>query len=105
MRALQKDIEDIKETARKELTARGNDQMVKTYAAVREAAARYARANNFDLVLHFEGPADDKEADSPVLAMRNINSSGVVPLYWSSSLDISGAIVESLNAAHKRASK
>jgi Skp family chaperone for outer membrane proteins len=98
MRNLQRDMEDHKLKIRKEVAQKSNDEMVKVYKEVRDAAYRHAQAHNFDLVLHFEGPADKQEVDSPVLVMRNINAGGCVPLYWNPSLDISGHVLTSLNA-------
>jgi Skp family chaperone for outer membrane proteins len=100
IRNLQREIEDIKLRARKEVTQKSNDEMVKVYKEVRDAAYRHATANGFDLVLHFEGAADKSEIDSPVLVMRNLNSGGCAPLYWNPSLDISGHVLKVLNDAY-----
>src|SRR5262245_2876892 len=99
IRNFQREIEDIKLKARKDVAQRSNDQMVKVYKEVRDAAYRHAQANGFDLVLHFEGPAEPGEVDSPILVTRNMNAGGCVPLYWSPSLDISGHVLKALNAA------
>ena len=99
IRNLQRDMEDYKLKIRKEVAQKSNDEMVKVYKEVRDAAYRHAQSNNFDLVLHFEGPADKAEVDSPVLVMRNINAGGCVPLYWNPSLDISGHVLNALNKA------
>jgi len=101
MRNLQREMEDLKLKVRKEVGQRSNDEMVKVYKEVRDAAYRHAQAQGFDLVLHFEGPADSKEVDSPVLVMRNINAGGCVPLYWNPALDISGHVLNTLNAKFK----
>jgi len=104
MRTVQQEIENIKLDARKEMAAKGNDEMVKVFIAVRDAASRYAKANNFDLVLHFEGAGDEKEVDTSALVTKQINA-GCSPLYWNSSLDISGPVLDAVNAAHKRGDK
>ena len=98
MRNVQREMEDLKLKVRKEVGQRSNDEMVKVYKEVRDAAYRHAQAHNFDLVLHFEGPADKQEVDSPVLVMRNMNAGGCVPLYWNSALDISGHVLKALNS-------
>jgi len=104
MRNLQREMEDLKLKVRKEVGQRSNDEMVKVYKEVRDAAYRHAQAQGFDLVFHFEGPADNKEVDSPVLVMRNINAGGCVPLYWNPALDISGHVLNTLNAKFKSSS-
>jgi Skp family chaperone for outer membrane proteins len=103
VRDLQRGIEDIKLKARKDVAQRSNDQMVKVYKEVRDAAFRHAQANGFDLVLHFEGPAESNEVDSPILVTRNMNAGGCVPLYWNPSLDISGHVLKALNAQYQPA--
>jgi Skp family chaperone for outer membrane proteins len=97
-RNIQRDMEDIKLQARKVVAQRSNDEMVKVYKEVRDAAYRHATSQGFDLVLHFEGPADPNEVDSPVLVTRNMNAGGCVPLYWNPALDISGHVLKALNA-------
>jgi len=101
VRNLQREMEDIKLKARKEVAQRSTDEMVKVYKEVRDAAWRHAQANGFDLVLHFEGPADKTEVDSSVLIQRNMNAGGCVPLYWNPSLDISGHVLNALNSSFK----
>jgi Skp family chaperone for outer membrane proteins len=100
IRNLQREMDDIKLRARKEVQQKGNDEMVKVYKEVRDAAYRHATSNGFDLVLHFDGAADKTEIDSPVLVMRSINSGGCAPLYWNPSLDISGHVLKVLNDAY-----
>jgi Skp family chaperone for outer membrane proteins len=97
-RNIQRDMEDIKLRARKEVAQKSNDEMVKVYKEVRDAAYRHAQSQGFDLVLHFEGPADSGEVDSPVLVTRNMNAGGCVPLYWNPNLDISASVLKALNA-------
>jgi Skp family chaperone for outer membrane proteins len=104
-RVIQREMEAIKLDARKKVADKSNEEMVKTYKEVREVAARYARANKIDLVLHFEGPADDAEVDSAVLITRNMNAGGCVPFHWDPSLDISEKVLEALNAAQKKQGK
>src|SRR5262245_22699069 len=86
---VQKEMEDLKQKVREDVGKRSNEEMVAVYKLVRDAASRYAKTHKFDVVLHFEGPAEKAEEDSPVLVMRNINAGGCVPLYCDPSLDIS----------------
>jgi Skp family chaperone for outer membrane proteins len=98
---LSRDVQDIQTKARKELAKLGMDEMVKVYREIRDATYRYADQNHIDLVVHFEGAADKDEMNSPVLIQRNFNL-GCCPLYWKQGLDISGSVLEALNAAYKR---
>ncbi len=99
---IQNEMEDVKVNARKDVTAKSNEEMVAVYKTVREAATRYAKANNLDLVLHFEGAAEKDEVDSTALITRNMNAGGSVPLYWNPDLDISVPVLDALNANYKR---
>ena len=101
LRNLQRDVEDLTAKARKDLAKQGSEEMVRVYKEIRDATYRYAKANNIDLVLHFEGAADDKELDNPVLIQRNFNV-GCCPLYWNASLDISYHVLTALNGAYKQ---
>jgi Skp family chaperone for outer membrane proteins len=99
---IQKEAEEIKVEARKKVAGTANEQMVIVYRDVREAAARYAKEHNIDLVLHFEGPAEKDEVDSPTLVTRNMNAGGCVPLFWNPDLDISEPVLDALNKSYKR---
>jgi Skp family chaperone for outer membrane proteins len=102
VRNIQRDMDDIKLKAQKEVRQKSQDEMVKVYKEVRDAAYRHAQSQGFDLVLHFEGPADKNEVDSPVLVTRNMNAGGCVPLYWNPSLDISGHVLNALNQVYNQ---
>lgn len=99
LRRVQREMEDLAAKARRDMARQGNEEMVKVYKEIRDAAYRYAQQNNFDLVLHFEGAADAKEVDSPLLIQKNFNAGGCCPMYWNGSLDISGPVLGALNAA------
>jgi Skp family chaperone for outer membrane proteins len=99
IKRIQREMEDLAAKARKEMARRGNEEMVKVYKEIRDAAYRHATSNNIDLVLHFEGPADAKEIDSPLLIQKNFNAGGCCPMYWNGALDISGPVLQALNTA------
>jgi Skp family chaperone for outer membrane proteins len=103
LRNLQREAEDITQSARTAAAKRGNEEMVKVYKEIRDAAYRHAQSNNYDIVLHFEGPADKDEVDSPVLIVRNMNAGGAVPMYWNTQLDISQHVLHALNTAYRSA--
>lgn len=105
IRDLGREIDNVKLDARKDLAVKGNDELAKIYVAVREAATRHARANHFNMVIHYEGPAEKEEVDNPALLMRNMNSGGCVPLYCDLAFDISAPVIDALNAAHKGGGK
>jgi Skp family chaperone for outer membrane proteins len=105
IRSLQRELENLKDKARKEVSEKSTREMVTVYKLVREAATRYAKANNIDLVLHYEGAIEKDEVDSPALVLRNLNAGGCTPLHWDPSLDITAPIIEALNTDFKREGK
>jgi Skp family chaperone for outer membrane proteins len=98
---LSREVKDLTNKARKEMARLGSEEMVRVYKEIRDATYRYADQNHIDLVMHFEGAADRAEMNSPVLIQRNFNV-GCCPMYWKGTLDISGSVLEALNAAYKR---
>jgi Skp family chaperone for outer membrane proteins len=105
LRTLQREIEDMVAKARREVARRGNEEMVKVYKEIRDAAYRHAQSHNYDMVIHFEGAADKDEVDSPALIVRNMNAGGAVPMYWNPQLDISAHVLTALNTAYRNAAK
>ena len=101
VRNLKRAISDLKESARKEMGRLGAEEMVRVYKEIRAATTRHAKANNIDLVLHFNGPGDKQEVDNPTLIQQNFNA-GTCPLYWNDSVDISADILKALNDAYNR---
>lgn len=100
-RNLKREVEDISTNARKEFDRRNTEEIVLVYKEIREAATRYAKAKKIDLVLHFEGPADKEETDSPLLIKR-LFYVGSAPLYCNESMEISKDILKKLNEAFDR---
>jgi len=101
LRNLKRDAEDLTAKTRREAARLLNEEMIRVYKEIRDAAYRYADQNNIDLVLHFEGAADDKEMDSPVLIRRNFDV-GCCPLYWKANLDISYHVLTALNGRYQQ---
>jgi Skp family chaperone for outer membrane proteins len=99
------EMERLREKAQQEAADLAAEQRAAVIKDVREAAARYAKANNIDLVLSFEEavPKDDEDSAAPV--SRQTNATGCAPVYWNESLDISNAVVEELNRNYKREDK
>lgn len=93
----QRDMEDYKLLVRKQVSQQMNDEMVKVYQEVRDAASRHASQAGFDLVLHFNGALDNTERDSPMMISQNINAGACMPMFWNQTLDISGYVVAALN--------
>jgi RNA polymerase sigma factor (sigma-70 family) len=97
----QRKLQDDQEEARRKLAKLSDDHTVVLYKKVREAAARYARAHDFDLVLHFnDASPDEQDFFSPQNVTRKLQAGTCMPLYWKGETDISKAVVDALNAAY-----
>jgi RNA polymerase sigma factor (sigma-70 family) len=102
IRAEQRKMQDDEEEAKRILTKSNDDQVVALYKKVREAAARYARMHNIDLVLHYnDASPDEPDFSNPMNVNRRLQAGACLPLYWKEELDISKAVVGAMNAADR----
>jgi Skp family chaperone for outer membrane proteins len=105
LKSLERQLEDNKNEAQKLLIKKNEEQMKLLYKDVRDKVAVYAEANGFDLIFHYHEPLDKVEFDSSQNIARKLNVGALVPMYWSSGLDISREIVMSLNQNAPRPAK
>jgi Skp family chaperone for outer membrane proteins len=101
---LQKDLKDVKraiedndQAARVLLGKRSDEQMKVLYLDVVDAASRYARAHDFELVLHYNDAVTREDFLSPANIGRKLQNGALMPLYAVQGLDISREVVENLN--------
>jgi Skp family chaperone for outer membrane proteins len=90
-------LEDDQEEARRKLTKLTDEQTIALYKRVREAATRYARANDLELVLHYNDATAPADLDIPANIHRKMQAPGCTPLYAAPGIDISKEIVAVLN--------
>ncbi len=98
MRALQRQMQDIDEEAKKTLSKKQSDMMVLLYNDVVAVVKKYAVSHDLDLVMHYNDGVNDVEINAPENIFRKINSGPCVPVYWTGSIDISGDLIQTLNA-------
>jgi Skp family chaperone for outer membrane proteins len=95
-------IEDNSLEAKKVLASRYDDQFKQLYVEVEEAVKRYAMSNGFQLVLQFDERTAAHELNSPANIQRKLQGSATtgacVPLYIAPGLDITPAVISTLNA-------
>jgi outer membrane protein len=90
--------EENSNAARKVLGKKNEEQMVLIYKEVREAAQKYARANDLELMLHYnDSLGDDPDHDSPMNVARKVQSGACMPLYAAPGIDVSKEILAMLN--------
>jgi Skp family chaperone for outer membrane proteins len=106
-RALQRQIQDLNDEARRTLGKKQGEVIVEVYKDVERAAARYAREHDLDLVLHYNDACTEAEANSPPNIERKVGGPGCcVPLYMrSKAVDISDKVLAILNNEGHAAAK
>jgi Skp family chaperone for outer membrane proteins len=97
IRDIQRTVEDERNKARRDATRELNEETVKIYKEIRDAAIRHAQQYNYEMVLQYEGAITREERDSPGLISRGLSAGGCYPLYWHQGLDISGHVLYALN--------
>jgi Skp family chaperone for outer membrane proteins len=95
-------IEENSQEAKTILSKRGDEHMTALYMAVVSAASRYARAHDFELVLHYNDVITREDFQSPANIGRKLQNGALTPLYAAPGLDISKEVVENLIKAGGR---
>jgi Skp family chaperone for outer membrane proteins len=98
-KSLTRDIEDNSTTAKMDLAKRSGQQLKILYAEIYDAARRYARAHDFDMVLQYADAFEPQDFDNPYLIERKLKTSPVLPLYMSEGMNISRDVVLMLNGS------
>jgi Skp family chaperone for outer membrane proteins len=100
MKALQREMQDLDEAAKKHLSKMRDDQSVQIYREVEEAVKRFAVANGIELVLHYND-APDAEVYQPVHVQRKLGVAAGMPIYKAPGMDITNSIAMMLNQRYQ----
>jgi Skp family chaperone for outer membrane proteins len=95
--ALEREIEDNQKRAKKWLEEKGDAQLIVLYRDIREAATRYAKAHDIELVLHFNDATTDADFWDPRNVSRKMQAGACMPLYVVPGMDISNEVLEILH--------
>jgi Skp family chaperone for outer membrane proteins len=103
VKEVQKDLEENKETSKKKLGKRSDDQMKVIYMDVMEATQSYATTHDLDLVLQHNDAITQEYLFSAQNIARKLSTGGLMPLYSKEEMDISQDLVVLLNQKmHKK---
>ncbi len=103
VKEIQREIEENKETIKKKLSKRSDDQMKVIYKDLMEATQSYATTHDLDLVLHHNDAITQEDLFSAQNIARKLSTGGLMPLYWKEEMDISLDLVTLLNQKmHKK---
>ncbi len=97
----QRAIEDANNDAKAKLAKQASDQMVLLYKEVQTAAAHYASAHDFDMVLQYNEPLDPKDYYSPANIERKMGAGALIPMYYTPNMEISQDVLAMLNASYR----
>ena len=98
LKDLQRSVEDNKAEAQKVLVKEQETQLVTLYKDVRIVVDRYAQANGYELVMHYNDVGGD-EYWSPQNIARKMQAGAAMPMYIANGVDISGPVLTTLNAS------
>lgn len=101
MRDLQREMQDMGEEAKKQLSKKQGDQVVIIYKEIEEAVQVYARSKDIELVLHYN---DMQPSDlySPMNVSRKLGLGAAFPIYAAPGMDITNDITTMLNTRYQR---
>lgn len=102
LKGLRRELEDNKAEAQGVLKKKQEEQLKELFTDVEEAAQRYARDHDLELVLHYNEPAAKAEFYKPANLLRKVQAGACVPLYATPGLDISEEILRDLNERMRR---
>jgi Skp family chaperone for outer membrane proteins len=104
LRVWQRQLEDLNNDAKTFWTKKNDEQMVILYKEVMDTAQRYAVSHNFELVMHYnDATTDMPEYWHPGNVARKIQAGACIPMYIHPGMEITKAVVDTLNDAYKRA--
>jgi Skp family chaperone for outer membrane proteins len=92
-----RDLEDNKLGAQVALAKSSGAAMKTLYTEILQAAHRYARAHDFDMVLQYADAFEPQDFDNPALIERKLKTSPMLPLYMAPGMNISQQVVVMLN--------
>jgi Skp family chaperone for outer membrane proteins len=96
-----REIEDNKRDVQKTFMKKQSDMLKIIYGDVQDAASRYARAHNFDMVLHYNDAITMEDYSSVMNIVRKLEQPACMPLYVAPGMDISMQVRDSLNASYQ----
>jgi len=97
IRQLQREMQDMGEDAKKQLSKKRDDQAVIIYKEIEEAVQVYARSQDMDLVLHYNDAIVPQDLYSPPNIQRKLQIGALFPMYHNPQMDITTPVITMLN--------
>jgi Skp family chaperone for outer membrane proteins len=97
LKSAERQVEDLRETAKKQLGKFQDEQMVQIYREIQEAVTVCARARHIDMVLQYSDPTAAAEMYHPKVIMNKMGNPWCLPIYVDPQLDLTTTVTQMLN--------
>jgi Skp family chaperone for outer membrane proteins len=97
MRELDRQVQDMGEGAKKHLAKLRDDQASQIYNEVEMAVEAYARANDIEMVMHFNDAITRQDKQNPMNIAAKLQSRTLFPMYVAPGMDITDTVAGMLN--------
>jgi len=98
LKVYKRQLDEVSHDAKVLYAKKNEEQMVIVYKEIMEAAQRYARKHDIDLVMHYNDvPPDQPDFYSAVNVSRKIQAGACIPMVIAPGMDITKATTAELN--------
>jgi Skp family chaperone for outer membrane proteins len=97
LRGIDREVQDLGDAAKKYLTKMQDDMAVQIYREVNEAVTAYARANDIELVMHYNDAITPQDMYNPANVQRKLQFGGCFPMYYTPGMNITDTVIAMLN--------
>jgi len=97
LRQLQHQLQDLDETARREVSKEQGETAVMLFKEVEYVIQAVAVTNGFDLVLSYPDATTPEELYAPPNVVRKLASQAAIPMFYKPHIDLSDAVIATLN--------
>ncbi len=94
---LERQVQDMGERAKKELGKMRDEQAQQIYQEVEQAVQAFARANDIEMVLHFNDAVAPADYYHPLNVQRKLQTGACMPMYVDPRMNITDTISAMLN--------
>jgi Skp family chaperone for outer membrane proteins len=96
-KAIEREMQDMGEQAKKQLSRMRDEQAVQIYSEVETAVQAYARANDIEMVMHYNDAIVPADMHNPINIQRKLQTGACMPMYVAPGMDITNTIAQMLN--------
>src|SRR5262249_16785243 len=97
LKELDRQVQDLGETAKKQLAKMRDEQAVQIYREVEQAVQAYARAYDIEMVLHYNDAIGPPDLYHPANVQRKLQTGACMPMYYAPGMNITDMIAQMLN--------